>query len=247
MRSVTRALMPSPLRGAGNTAMFGTLAAQLLAGWLISTAPAPPRTAAPSHSLSAAIIVEPPLGGVPRALSSTDVAPPGGRLQLSFEPSVESWTAVLWFDGDHVVPLYPDPLQTEQGWTDAVSYAVPGPGQWLRLTPSEGEEFVAVISSLRPDLDVQAVLARPTASNVRSLRARLEAASDIRHSASDGVQRYLPTPDGRAVAAPWRKVVGAGTLVLGWRITVESLAWPVQSMSSSSVQASPERSSPSAS
>jgi len=246
MCSVIRALKPCPVRGAGNTTLLATLTAQLLTGFLIALAYGSDPNPTPSpRELSAAVIVEPPLGGVARALSATDVVPADGRLQLSFEPSAGSWTAVLWFDGDHVVPLYPDPLQAEQGWTDAMTYAVPGPGQWLRLTPSRGEELLAVVSAPRPDPQVLAVLAGQTPSNVRSLRARLETASSSQHAGLDGVERYLPTPDGRAVAAPWRRAVGVGTLVLGWRITVDSSTWPAQSMSSSSAQALQEHSSPS--
>jgi hypothetical protein len=241
-----RPLIPSRVRGSGSLALLGTLLAQAAVAWLIATRPPPPE---PVRGLSAAVVVEPPLGGQPRALGARDAVPADSRMQLTFEPGGPSWTAVLWFDGDHVTPLYPDPLRGQQGWTEATPYAVPGPGRWLRLTPSTAEsgEFLAVVSALRPDPQITAVLADPRPGEVRALRRRLEEAAGARVTGLGAVERFLPTPDGRAVAAPWRAVVGRGALVLGWQITVESVAWPHPSMSSSSVPESPERSSPSAS
>ncbi|MCO4771687.1 MAG: hypothetical protein KDA24_16765 [Deltaproteobacteria bacterium] len=247
MPSLKRALRPTPLRGGGALALVLTVLAQLVAGWLLAQRPTPPAALPDLRALSASVVVEPPLGGQPRALAPVDTVPAGGRLQLSFEPSASSWTAVLWFDGDHVVALYPDPARAQEGWTEAVPYAVPGPGQWLRLTPSDQEEFVAVVNSLRPDREIQAVLANPSPAAVRTLRERLEGTARSRNPIKNGAERFLPTPDGRAVAAPWSTLAGRGTLVLGWSITVESRAWLGRSTSLSSEQESPERSSPSAS
>jgi|GEM_PF-2325058 len=241
-----RRLLPSRLRGAGSLALLGTLAAQLVAGLLIANRP----VVAPidHRSLAASIVVEPPLGGAPRALSEVDSVPADSRLQLTFEPSGSTWTAVLWFDGDTVTALYPSALRDEEGWTEQRVYAVPGPGRWLRLTPTGGgADFVAVVSSLRPDPEITAALANPTTDSVRRLRETLSHAAGMRQRVEDGVERYLPTPDGRSVAAPWSRVLGGGPLVLGWSITVESSPWTDPVTSSSSAQASPARSSPSAS
>lgn len=201
-------------------------------------------------ALSAAAVVEPRLGGRPGALISGEPVASGSRLQLSLETSREAWTAVLWFEGsERVVPLYPDPARGQAGWTAAdTTYAVPGPGSWLRLTPTGAEDdFVVVVSSVRPDPEVLATLADPQPGRVRALRGRLEARAGARRPAVGQVERFLPTADGRAVAVPWRRISGDGALVIGWRIAVESPVWDAPSMSSSSGPESPARSSPSAS
>jgi len=242
-----KALRPSRVHGAGALALLGTLCAQGLAATLLAQAP-DPHLSETRRRLAASVVVEPPLGGTPIAASGDTTAEAGSRLQLTFAPSQESWTAVLWFEGDRVVPLYPDPARGLLGWTDASTYAVPGPGAWLRLTPTgDAADFVAVVNGLRPDAQIVATLDHPTPTAVRALRRRLETEARARTPVRDGVERYLPTADGRSIPAPWHQISGTGPLVLGWRITVHSGVWHHRTTSSSSAPASPERSSPNAS
>lgn len=246
MRALNR-LWPTPVHGAGALALLATLGAQALAAALLAQAPAPV-VSETRRSLAASMVIEPPLGGTPVAVDGATTAEAGSRLQLTFTPSQESWTAVLWFEGDSVVPLYPDPSRGLLGWTAPSTYAVPGPDAWLRLTPTgEEPDFVAIVNGLRPDDQVVAALDHPTPAAVRALRERLESESARRGPVADGVERYLPTADGRSIAAPWYRISGTGPLVLGWRITVHSGVWHHRTTSSSSAPASPERSSPNAS
>ncbi len=238
-------------QGFGSPLLALTFVAQTAIALLLAgrTPPVEPVRPAVPLSLSAAAVVEPRLGGQPGALTGASLES-GSRLQLSLETSQEAWTAVLWFEGDdRVVPLYPDPARDEAGWTAAATtYAVPSPGAWLRLTPTgERDDFVVVVSSLRPDPEILAVLSDPQADRVAALRQRLEARANARQPQVGAVERFLPTADGRAVAVPWRRITGDGALVIGWRIAVDSPAWDAPSMSSSSGPESPARSSPNAS
>lgn len=237
--------LPVQARGAGLRLLVLTLLAQAA---VVGFTEKPPPRVTPSLRLAAAAVTESRIGGSLQALRPGEPLEAGSRLQLTFQPSLDSWTSVLWFEGDdRVVPLYP--TGDQEGWTAAgTSYAVPGPGSWLRVTPTGAtDDFVVVLSALRPDPTVQATLSDPTPDAVRALRRRLEAMSDARHRLTDGVERFVPTPDGRAVAVPWNEVRGTGALVIGWRIAVESPAWQAPSTSLSSAQGSPGRSSPSGS
>ena len=239
----------SPTRGLGPPLLALTLIVQTAIPILLASryVPAPPST---PMTLAAAAVVEPRLGGQPGPLVRGAAVESGSRLQLSLETSQEAWTAVLWFEGtERVVPLYPDASRGQRGWTaPETTYAVPAPGAWLRLTPTgTGDDFVVVVSSLRPDPEIVATLADPQPGKVRALRERLEGRADARRPAKGAVERFLPTADGRAVAVPWQRISGDGALVIGWRIAVESKVWDTPSMSSSSGPGSPVRSSPNAS
>jgi hypothetical protein len=174
--------------------------------------------------LSAAAVVEPGDGGAPGALGARDAWPADSRVQLTFEVEREAWTAVLWFDGqDRVVPLYPSPSRGQTGWTVADQpYVLPSEGAFLRLTSTgAGGDFVAVVSSARPDREVERILRDPQPAEVRSLRRRLEQEAGARTGALAAVERFLPTADGRAVAVPWKEIRGTGRLVLGWDVQTD--------------------------
>ena len=226
----------------GRPALLATLAVQGIVLALARPAALPEVM----PGLSAAAVVVRPLEA-PRPLRDGDRLSADSRLQVSFAPDSEAWTAVLWFEEDRVQALYPDPHRGQTGWTAASTYAVPGPGEWLRLTPSRSEEFLAVVSANRPIEAVEEALADPSPARVRALREDLQSLAEARRGALVGVERFLPTPGGRAVAVPWNHIVGAGPLVLGWRLTVESSAWLDPGTPSSSVQESPGPSSPNAS
>lgn len=226
----------------GRPALLATLVVQGVVLALARPAALPEVT----PGLSAAAVVVRPLEA-PRPLVDGDRLAADSRLQVSFAPDAEAWTAVLWFEGDRVQALYPDPHRGQTGWTTPTTYAVPGPGEWLRLTPSRGEEFLAVVGASRPIQAIERALADPSPARVRALRRELESLAEARRGALVGVERFLPAPGGRAVAVPWNHIVGAGPLVLGWRLTVESSAWLDPGTPSSSVQESPGPSSPNAS
>ena len=222
------ALPPSTSdRGRGGLWLGATLVAQLLVvglalgGAFTTVEAAPPPLLL---GLSAASVVEPGDGDAPGTLSDQENWPEGARLQLSFEVEQESWVAVLWFEGhDRVVPLYPSPARGQTGWTEPGHvYVVPGDGAFLRLTSTgPGGDFVTVVTSQRPDAEVQRVLHDPQPAAVRALRRRLEAEDVARTSALAGVVRHLPTADGRAIAVPWEEVRGTGRLVVGWGVVAE--------------------------
>lgn len=237
-----------PAAGLGTPLLALVLAVQAAIPLLIQTRPAPAIAPSAPLALHAAAVVEPRIGGTPSALTNGAPVEAGSRLQVSFATSLDAWSAVLWFEGDdRIVPLYP--TREQQGWTAAeTTYAVPGTDAWLRLTPTgETDDLLVVVSALRPDPEVLATLSDPTPARVRSLRARLEERAAQRRPGSAGVERFLPTGDGRVVGVPWNEVSGAGLLVIGWQIAVESSVWQAPSMSSSSAPGSPGRSSPSAS
>ncbi len=185
--------------------------------------PPPDPVAAAPLALAAAAVVEPGDGTPAGALGSRAAWPVGSRVQLTFAPEQESWTAVLWFDGpDTVVPLYPVFAAGETGWTDAAApYVVPGEGRYLRLTTTAGDgDALVVVTSRRPDPEVERVLLNPQPADVRRLREALlaEAAARAPGLVPVAAERFLPTPDGRAVPVPWRRAVGEGRVAVAWEI-----------------------------
>jgi hypothetical protein len=193
---------------------------------LVGAAGAEPTLPEPAPvGLSAAAVIEPGDGTPPGELGSRDVWPVGSRLQITFTPEQELWTAVLWFDGpDTVVPLYPVAARDEAGWTvPGTPYVVPDQGAYLRLTTtSPAGDLLAIVAARQPDPEVVRVLLNPQPGAVRSLRERLarEGAARARGTAARGTGRFLPTADGRAVAVPWTRTWGTGTVAMTWEVHV---------------------------
>ncbi|MCP4867434.1 MAG: hypothetical protein GY898_01785 [Proteobacteria bacterium] len=179
----------------------------------------------PPVSFGAAVVIEPGDGTEPGELGSRASWPADSRLQITFRPGQEAWTAVLWFDGpDTVVPLYPRMAAGEWGTTRAGLYVLPSDGAYLRLTRTSAEgDLLAIIDSREPDPEVVDVLMNPRPGAVRALRERLtrEGASRNRSASSGATERFLPTADGRAVAVPWREQYGTGSVVMTWEVHVE--------------------------
>lgn len=193
-----------------------TLLVQLLvvvSGWgrVHEAPPSPPRT------LAVAVVVQPPFGGEPGQLDGRQTWPVGSQVQLTFGVDSDGWTSVLWFSGEGVVSLYPSPGQT--GQTGEHSYAVPGPEQWLRLTPTPNEgDFLVLIHGPVADPRVTSTLGAPRPDAVRRLRAALEQEASSWSVTPSGVQRYLPTADGRAIPVRWERIASSHLMVRGWTI-----------------------------
>ncbi len=224
--SILRALGALSGRAAGRGLLWTvvTLIVQLVlvvSGWgrMHESPAAPPRG---FRTLDTAVVVQPPFGGEPGAVVSGESWPEHSQIQLNFEANSDGWTAVLWFSGDRVDTLYPDPDLDQSGFTGGGLYAVPGPGQWLQLTatPPEGD-FLALVHSPSADPRVVATLESPTPRAVRLLRSQLEAEAAGWAPNPVGVQRYLPTADGRAIPVSWERTRSIGTLVRGWTVKTE--------------------------
>jgi len=199
------------------------LQAGVLAGFATADPPPPPEV--PPVGFGAAAVIEPGDGTPPGELGSRAHWPADSRLQITFAPEQESWVAVLWFDGpDTVVPLYPLAARDEAGWVVAAEpYVVPAEGAYLRLTTtSGGGDLLAIVNARQPDPEVARVLSDPQPGAVRALRDRLtrEGAARARGSADRSTERFLPTADGRAVAVPWTRTFGKGSVVSTWEVHV---------------------------
>jgi hypothetical protein len=198
----------------------------VMGGVLVGFAAVEPSAPEPAAvRFGAAVVIEPGDGSAPGELASRPSWPADSRLQITFRPEQEAWTAVLWFDGpDTVVPLYPRMSQGQWGTTSPGLYVVPSEGAYLRLTTTSSDgDLLAIIDAGEPDREIMKVLMNPDPASVRALRERLEREGAARNrSASAGAtERFLPTADGRAVAVPWREQFGTGSVVMTWDVHVE--------------------------
>lgn len=207
---------------AARAGAFWTVATLLLQLLLVVSGSARGQEAPPTRSLAAVAVVQPPFGEEAGVLGSRSTWPEGSQVQLTFEPDTEGWTSVLWFSGDRIEALYPDPDLDQTGLTGGSSYAVPGPGQWLRVsrTPPDGD-FLALVHGPLPDPRVEATLSSPHPEAVRRLRSALESEAHGWSPNPRGVQRYLPTADGRAIPVSWGRTVSSGAMVRGWTLKTD--------------------------
>jgi hypothetical protein len=181
-----------------------------------------PHAVAPALTLSAQVVVQPPLGLPPGPVDAREAWPEGSRVQVSFQGAQDAWTAVVWLSGPTMAALYPDPARGQAGWTGTGIYAVPGSGDWLRLsrTPADGDT-IAVVTAWAPVPAVQAALDDPSPGNVAALRSFLGARGGSWFAGAPAVERFLPTADGRAVPVDWRPLRGGSPLVKAWTIRSE--------------------------
>lgn len=214
-------LKRSPARGLGALWLVASVVAQLIvAASTLAQDPLERAVAAQEPVLLRGVaVVQEPFQGPTGAVGSRPAWAPGSRLQLTFEVDREAWAAALWFSGDSVQSLYPDPTRQQEGWVRAAQpYAVPSVDAWLRL--EAGQDLLVLVAGPRPDPEIQGVLGDPSPPRVAALREAL-AAEAKSQSRLSRVERFLPTPDGRVAPVRFHSASGVRRAVLAWALDVE--------------------------